>query len=539
MNQLYFGDCLHILRDLAKEYPQGIANLIYLDPPFNSKRDYNMLFKTPKGHDSDAQITAFEDSWHWGAQAEHEYDELLRQPNTDVAGMMAALRSFLGENDMMAYLTMMANRLLVMHSVLKDTGSIYLHCDPTASHYLKILLDGVFGKEQFRNELIWPRTNAHNIASKHFSRIHETIFFYSKTEEYTWNPIFVDFSQKQIERYFLDEATGRMVTGQDLTMTGNPQRNFEWRGTRPPANRGWGLNIDDLEKLWEKGLILTKNDGTPRLDGKKVFLDEKMGKPATDIWMEIDRIGNTSRERLGYPTQKPIALLERIIQASSKTGDVVLDPFCGCGTAVHAAQKLGRGWIGVDVTHLAISLIKSRLIDAFPGMQFEVHGVPKDLDGARELASLDKYQFQWWACSLVGAQPYKGKKKGSDTGIDGLIYFQDEKSQAKKIIVQVKGGENVGIGDVKNLIATVEREKAQIGLFVTLAEPTKPMIREAASAGFYESPHSGKFPKIQILTIDGILSHRERPQYVDFTSGMTFKKALSEGDGSVQGTFFE
>ena len=525
-------------------------DLIYLDPPFNSKRDYNLLFKSPKAPAgggeaaySAAQIEAFLDTWHWTTDVtEREYDEVLCGRNTDVSEMMKALVAFLGRNDMTAYLVMMANRLLQLHRVLKPTGSLYLHCDPTASHYLKIVLDAVFGKEQIRNEIIWPRTNAHNIASKHFSRVHDTIFFYSKSDEYLWNPMFVRFSQQQLERYEVEEETGRMFTGQDLTMTGNTSRNFEWRGTRPKRTRGWGLGLDELEALWEKGLILTKKDGTPRLDGRKVYLDEKKGKPTADVWADIERIGNTSDERLGYDTQKPLTLLERIIVASSNPGDVVLDPFCGCGTAVHAAQKLGRQWIGIDITCLAIALIESRLKKAFPEhggatakkrLKFEVIGTPKDLESARDLARRDKYQFQWWAVSLIDeAQPWQGKKKGADTGIDGIRYFRDlDRKEVHTMLLSVKGGENVGPAMVKDLIATLARDGADIGLFVTLAAPTKAMVTEAAAAGFYESPNGKKYPRVQLLTIAGLLDGTQRALHPDYEPDLGYKKAKAEASG--------
>ena len=545
MNQLYYGDNLLVLRDqLADES----VDLIYLDPPFNSKRDYNLLFKSPKivagesGY-SAAQIEAFLDTWHWTQDVtEREYEDVLKQKNTDVAQMMKALVGFLGRNDMTAYLVMMANRLLELHRVLKPTGSLYLHCDPTASHYLKIVLDAVFGKEQIRNEIIWPRTNAHNIASRHFSRIHDTIFFYSKSDAYTWRPIFIEFSQQQLGRYTLEEETGRMVTGQDLTMTGNPDRNFEWRGTRPAKNRGWGLAVEELESLWASGLILTKKDGTPRLDGRKVYLDEKKGKPTPDVWVDVERIGNTSAERLGYDTQKPLALLERIISASSNEGDVVLDPFCGCGTAVHAAHKLKRKWIGIDITCLAIALIESRLKMAFPEsrdprdpkrLEFEVIGTPKDLESARDLARRDKYQFQYWALSLIDeAQPWQGRKKGADTGIDGLRYFRDlDRKEIHTILISVKGGESVGPAMVKDLIATLARDKADIGLFLTLAPPTKTMLTEAAAAGFYESPNGKKYARLQLLTIEGLLDKTQRAEHPDYEPDTGYKKARAEAHG--------
>ncbi|MDR2837212.1 MAG: site-specific DNA-methyltransferase, partial [Azonexus sp.] len=343
MDSLYFGDNLDVLREEIKDES---VDLIYLDPPFNSARDYNVLFSSPKGERSEAQITAFEDTWHWGEQAEREFAEIIHSGNTNVSEMIQAMRQFLGENDVMAYLTMMANRLLELHRVLKSTGSLYLHCDPTASHYLKMVLDGVFGKENFRNEIIWQRTNAHNFKSKQFHRVHDIIFFYVKTEKYTYNQLYGDFSPQQLARYQIDTKTGRMFTGQDMTIIGGDLT--PWRGTAPTAPRGWGMGLAEREKLWASGMILTRQDGSPRLDGRKVWLDEKEGVPITDLWMDIERIGNTSKERLGYPTQKPLALLERILNASSNESDIVLDPFCGCGTAVHAAQKLRRHWIGID-----------------------------------------------------------------------------------------------------------------------------------------------------------------------------------------------
>jgi hypothetical protein len=306
----------------------------------------------------------------------------------------------------------------------------------------------------------------------------------------------------------------------------------------PPASRGWGYTLEQLEKWWAEGKILTKKDGTPRMDGLKKYIDEMPGKPLQSIWTDIQRISNTNSERLGYPTQKPLALLERIVQASSNPGDVVLDPFCGCGTAVHAAEKLGRQWVGIDITHLAIHLIERRMLEAFPGLKFEIHGEPQDLDSARDLAERDKYEFQYWACSLVGAQPYKGGKKGADTGIDGIIYFQDDKATAKKIMVSVKGGEHVTrtmIADLKN---TVDRESAQIGLFIALIAPTEPMRKEATAAGFYTNPYNEQFPKIQIMTIADLLDGR-KPEYRDFTmGGGSFKKARTEKKTGDQPTLF-
>lgn len=543
-NALFFGDNLDILREHIKD---ETVDLVYLDPPFNSKRDYNLLFKSPKGKQSDAQITAFKDSWRWGEQAEHEFAEIVHCSNTDVSEMMQAMRRFLGENDMMAYLTMMANRLLELHRVMKPTASLYLHCDPTASHYLKVVLDGVFGKKNFHNEIIWKRTSAHS-GAKRWGPSHDVIFLYAKSRDYVWNKVFENYDEQYLTDFYrFADNKGRFRLS-DLTGAGtrSGDSGAPWKGVNPTSvGRHWAtpkealedirpdLNVammstqEKLDVLDGEGLIYWPPKG--RVPQFKRYFDTNKGNPIQDVITDIQPIGAQAAERLGYPTQKPLALLDRIINASSNEGDVVLDPFCGCGTAVHAAHKLKRKWVGIDITHLAVSLIEKRLRDAFRSIRFDVHGTPKDLGGARNLALRDKYQFQWWACSLVNAQPYQGKKKGADGGIDGLIYFQDDATAPKKIIVSVKGGDSVTrtmIADLKN---TVERENAQIGLFVTLAEPTQPMVSEAVSAGFYESPSFGAFPKIQILTIDGLLNGKEQARYPDMSrGGHTFKRAKRE-----------
>lgn len=485
MNNLYFGDNLHVLREHIKTES---IDLVYLDPPFNSNANYNVLFKSPMGQSSHAQIEAFEDTWHWGVQAEREFNEILQYGNTDVAEVIQSLRKFLGENDMMAYLIMMCNRLLELHRVLKPTGSLYLHCDPTASHYLKIVLDGVFGKENFRNEIIWSYKKW-AVAEMKFSRNHDVILFYAKSKNAPFNVLLQQRAASTLKRF----GNKKIVSGHDE------------HGVRTPS-----ITLEE----------------------------DSEGVKMSDVW-EIPIIAPSSSERLGYPTQKPLALLERIIKASSNEGQVVLDPFCGCGTAVHAAEKLNRQWIGIDITHLAISLIEKRLRDAFPKVKFEVHGTPKDAGGARDLAQRDKYQFQWWACSLVNAQPWQGKKKGADSGIDGVIYFQDDEKNIGKIIVSVKGGENVSVPMVRDLLHVVEREKAQMGIFLTLAEPTKPMMTEATKAGFYESPLIKKsFPKLQILTVQEILEGKKQAVYPDLgRGGLTFKKAKAE-DTTQQNKLF-
>ena len=530
MDQLYFGDNLQVMREsIAAES----VDLIYLDPPFNSKRDYNLLFKSPKGHESEAQITAFKDSWHWGEQAEREFDELVHSPNTEVSEMMQALRRFLGENDMMAYLTMMANRLLELHRVLKPTGSLYLHCDPTASHYLKVVLDGVFGKLNFRNEIIWKRTSGRKSGNQ-LGRIHDVIFLYVKGDGAIWHSPTIEQTNESIRGHDIIREDERYYRLSDLSGAGQgPARIFDGKEIAPPPNRHWMYDQDGVDRLWKEGRIVFNSKGVPRL---KKSVEELSELDLGDIWSDIEPINAAAQERLGYPTQKPLALLERIIEASSDDGNEVLDPFCGCGTAVHAAQKLNRKWIGIDITHLAISLIEKRLKDAFKTrLLFEVHGTPKDLEAARDLAKRNKYQFQWWAVSLVEAQPFQGKKKGADGGIDGLKFFHDvDKAGARKIVVSVKGG-GLKADDARALNHVRERESAEIALFISLETPTKGMIADAASAGFYTSAVGKKFPRVQLLTIEGLLSGTQRAEHPDHQPDLNFKKAKTEANAKQAG----
>ncbi len=351
---------------------------------------------------------------------------------------------------------------------------------------------------------------------------------------------------------FVEPETGRRYRLSDLTAPGgaSPEKRnpkYEFLG----VTRYWRYTRENMEKLYAEGRIVQTAPG--RVPAYKRYLDEMPGVPLQNEWDDIGPA--TGAESLGYPTQKPLALLERIILTSSNEGDFVMDPFCGCGTAVHAAQKLNRRWIGIDITHLAISLIEKRMKKAFPYLEvvapkskkaaqvgpnaFEVMGVPRDIDSARDLAERDKHQFQLWACTLVGAQPYKSGRKGSDKGIDGMIFPEVGKSKTEKIVVSVKGGEHVGAAMVRDLKGVVQREKAAIGLFVTLTPPTKEMTKEAAAAGMYESPHHGAFPKLQILTIEGLLSGKERAQYPDMAYGaQTFKHAKTEDKKTDQKELF-
>lgn len=522
-NTLFYGDNLPILREHIAEES---VDLIYLDPPFNSNRSYNVLFRDESGISSEAQISAFDDTWHWGDAAEQAYNDLIKANPGKVDDMIVSLRQFIGTNQMMAYLVMMAARLVELHRVLKPTGSLYLHCDPTASHYLKIIMDTVFGPMSFRNEIIWKRTTAHNDPNR-WGRVHDVVLFYSKTDIYTWNNVYLPYSEVYKARYKHTDPDGRRWMDDNLTAKGlsGGGYTYEYKGTTSL----WRVPLGTMERLDSEGRLYITRTGGIR---QKRYIDEMPGLSFQDVIGDIPPINSQAEERLGYPTQKPLALLERIIQASSNLGDIVLDPFCGCGTAIAAAEKLWRRWIGIDITHLAISLIKYRMKDMFPTGKFEVIGEPSDIGAARQLAGDDRYQFQWWALSLVRARPVGGEpsskqgKKGSDKGIDGVINFMDDNSSVpKRIIVQVKSG-HVKAGDIRDLHGVVDREKAAIGVFITLESPTIEMIKEAATAGFYSSQMWQKeYRKIQILTIDELLNWREISMPPDYG---TFKQAPKE-----------
>ena len=535
-NQLYFGDNLDILRQYVADES---VDLIYLDPPFKSNATYNVLFRERSGEESAAQITAFDDTWRWSIESERAYENVVTQHGGKVGELLTAMLSFLGRNDLMAYLTMMAQRMVELHRVLKPTGSIYLHCDPSASHYLKLLMDAVFGHANFRNEIIWKRYGAHNDVgqgSTHFGRVHDIILLYGKDDTVVWNQGFVPLDEAYVQSTYryVDEDSGRRFSTTPLTGPGGAEnRNpvYDWNG----HTRAWRYSKETMQQLHDEGRIYYSGTGYPR---RKLFLDESRGVPVQDMWYDISSLSGSHKERLGFPTQKPEALLERIISASSNEGDVILDPFCGCGTAVAAAESLNRRWIGIDITHLAITLIRHRLHDAFGEnlRPYEVVGDPKDLHSAESLALHDRYQFEWWALGLVDARPARDRKKGADAGIDGFInFFDDNSGKPKRIVVQVKSG-NVQRNQIATLKSDMEREKAALALFVTLKPPTGPMVNEALGAGFYapEAFPDDNYQKVQILTIEELLTGG-RPEYPRYAPEATFQRAPRRRSKSTQG----
>lgn len=514
-NRLYYGDNLDVLR---RHIDDASVDLIYLDPPFNSNRSYNVLFKHKSGEDSQAQIEAFDDTWTWSHEAEAQYEELINGgAPIKVADAMEAMRRILGENDVLAYLVMMTSRLVELHRVLKPTGSLYLHCDPTASHYLKLILDSIFGLKSYRNEIIWKRTMAHSSAKK-WAPVHDVILYYSRGATNIWNAPRKDYDQEYLDRYYkYDDGDGRLYWRNSLTAAGirNGSSGRPWRGIDVSATgQHWKFTTERLDELDLNGRIYWPpgGKGFPQI---KRYRDELSGVAIGDIWDDIDRINPVGHERLGYPTQKPVALLERILRASSSEGDVVLDPFCGCGTTIDAAQKLGRRWQGIDITYLAVDLIEKRLRHSYgDGVMdtFTVVGIPRDVEAAEALFHRSPFEFERWAVSLVDGQP--NEKQVGDRGIDGVIRFHaDGKGSTDRIIVSVKGGRQLGPQMVRDLAGAVASQRAAGGLLITLTPPTRGMVEAANHAGLFRHVRHGKsYPKIQLANV-GDLLRGKRPDF--------------------------
>ena len=528
-NQLYYGDNLDILRNYI---PDESVNLIYIDPPFNSNQAYNVLFSETDGSSSQAQIQAFEDTWRWGETTEQAYHELVTTAPHLLVETIKSFRGFLTETNLMAYLVMMALRLVELHRVLKPTGSFYLHCDPTASHYLKIILDQIFGVENFRNEIYWKRKTGRTSRTNRFGTSCDILFWYSKSNDYAFKLQYRENNPEYIRKMFryTDENGRRYRTDNLANPSVRPNLIYDYKGYQPPA-KGWAISREKMEQWDREGRLHFPKSPDGRIQRKR-YLDELKGEEVPSLWDDIPPIGSKAKERLGYPTQKPEALLERIIKASSNEGDFLLDAFCGCGTAIAVAQRLNRRWIGVDITHLAIALLKYRLADTFgDDVEYEIIGEPKDAASAKALAVQDRYQFEWWALSLIRARPYQGKKKGADEGVDGVIYYEDvdpdkpKKTLTRKIVVQVKSGK-VSVRDIRELKSVVDSQDAVIGVFITLNPPPQPMIKEAAAAGRFQWLHVAHttYPKIQIRTIEELLAG-DGIEYPQTPIDVTFRRA--------------
>jgi DNA modification methylase len=507
MNRLYYGDNLEVLREYVAG---GSVDLVYLDPPFNSNRNYNVIFNRRAGEtsaDASAQIEAFGDTWHWTPVTDQQYQRYVMAGELPerVGEALTAFRTLLGENDAMAYLVNMGPRLVELHRALKPTGSLYLHCDPTMSHYLKVMLDAIFGAEHFQNEISWRRFSGKNDSIR-FGRSHDVILFYTKSKKFTWNVQYGPFEEDYVkENYrYVEEGTGRRYRRGDLTAAKpGGDVSYEWHGARPYKGRYWAYSKEHMDAMWAEGRIEIRSTGMPVF---KRYLDEQPGVPLQDIWTDI-RLHAGSAERLGYPTQKPVALMQRIITASSNPGDIVLDPFCGCGTTVDAAQGLGREWVGIDVTFIAIDLIEKRIQDRYPGVagNYETFGIPRDIGAAKALFNRSPFDFERWAVSRINARP--NEKQVGDKGVDGVARFYLDKKTVGRVLVSVKGGTHIAPAFVRELGGSVGSQNAQMGVLVTMAEPTGGMRNEANRSGTYTWPINGQtFPRVQIITVADLLA---------------------------------
>lgn len=524
-NLLYYGDNLDVLR---RHVGAETVDLVYLDPPFNSNANYNVLFEE-HGAKAAAQVQAFTDTWTWDTDARADYEEIVERGGR-VSDAMRAFYTMLGGSDMMAYLARMSLRLVELHRILKPTGSLYLHCDPTASHYLKLLLDSVFRPKNFVNEIVWKRQTSHNDAAqgaKHYGRLQDVLLFYAKGPGYYWSQPYRDYDQDYLDTFYRHlDGDGRRYRLSDITAPGgaNPAKrnpHYEFLG----VTRYWRFSQDRMTEMYAQGRIVQTAPG--RVPQQKRYLDEMPGMPVGTWWDDILPVQAQAAERLGYPTQKPIALMKRIIEASSRPGDVVLDPFCGCGTTIDAAQELGRAWVGIDITHLSIGLIKHRLADRWgPEVvkTYRVVGEPTTVEDARVLARDDPFQFQAWALGLAGARQPGSDKRGGDKGIDGVLYFHDgTDGPTRRVVFSVKAGKLVP-AYVRDLRGVLERESAEIGVLLSFEDPSPGMRSEAAEAGFYESPW-GRHPRIQLRTVGDLLTGRG-VDYPHVTgANITFRRA--------------
>lgn len=535
-NALYYGDNLEVMREhIADES----VDLVYLDPPFNSSRDYNVLFKQAKKDENQAQMTAFTDTWQWSRSAYEEFRDDRR--NAILFDLVESLHRILGGSEMMAYVLMMAPRLLELRRVLKPTGSLYLHCDPVASHYLKIMLDVIFGPARFRNEIVWKRSDAHNDAKRQFGRVSDRLLFYAKSSDAPFVRQYSGFQDKTLADWYqwleLADGSVRRMTRQerdtqvipagarrfntaDMTSP-NPRPNlmYEYKGYPYPP-KGWRCSREKMEELDSAGLLIFPENPNGRIMRKR-YLDEQPGAVIGDVWADLSQLRGSDAERTGYATQKPLALLERIIGASSNPGDLILDPFCGCGTAVVAAEKLRRRWIGIDITFIAVDLMVSRLSNDFglkPTKDYDIVGAPRDAYSARKLAEENAKQFEIWAVHLAEGVPQPDKV--GDRGVDGKVYFHDENGTLRWAVCQVKSG-HMAPTLIRDFAHVIEREKAAMGFFICLETPTKGMYREAEELGFF-SVGRRKIPRLQIRTVKELLEEGkefERPEGYRLRSG--------------------
>ena len=530
MNRLYYGDCFTIMQEMRS----ASVDLIYLDPPFNSNRAYNAIYKDETGRPLPDQIEAFCDMWTLDDERERAIRHmpvLMREAGIADETVefwrlwMNALRGT--QPRMLAYLSYMVQRLVMMRRLLRPAGSIYLHCDPTASHYIKVMMDGIFGHENFRSEIIWRRINSTGRGTRRLANNADFILYYAKGRDFVWNQQYTEHDPAYIEKnYRYQDEDGRRYRLGDLKGAGlrSGSSGQPWRGIDPSESGShWAIpnralpesarslsSQEKLDILDEIGRIYWPPKG--RIPAYKRYLDEMSGTAVDTIWSDIGGLQSQSKERLGYDTQKPVALLERIIRSSSNPGDVVFDPFCGCATTLEAAHQLKRQWIGIDIAIHAIKRVAAvRLgerLKLVEGRDYEITGVPRTLEGAVDLWQRDKYHFQKWAVEEVDG--FVTTKRTADGGIDGRLYFDmPGERDLQSMVLEVKGGTNVTIADLRALHSVLEREEAVMAGLIVM-EPLRErkmanfsrLIGEAGDLDILRKP----YPRIQILSIPEILA---------------------------------
>jgi len=518
-NYLYLGDCLDVLQDYVKD---ETVDLIYIDPPFNSKRNYNVFFDDKEIH---SQRIAFEDTWSLKNVGD-SLQQLHIAQYDDLYNLLKVYQKVAPQ--VFPYLVMMALRIVELHRVLKPTGSFYLHCDPTASHYLKTVCDTIFGHRYFQNEIVWKRTTAHS-DSKTCGNAHDVILLYSRSEKFVWNKRFQNYEDSYIRSHYRKvDDQGRKYRTDNLTAYGLSGGGYEydWKG----VTKLWRVPQDKMQELETQGRIHYTKTGSAEYIR---YLDEMQGVSLQDLWDDIPAINSQAKERLGYPTQKPKVLLERIIQASSNENDLILDAFCGCGTTIDAAEGLKRRWIGIDISPFALSLIKRRLKDTYKGdlSKFEIRGIPTDEKSAIKLWEQNAFAFQdWWITEFEAFSSTFGKK-GADKGVDGIaLYALPQLTEPLRVAFQVKGGEKVQAKDIDALLGAMVVHKCELGVFLTRAAPTKPMLDKAMTVGYFEMGNQS-YPKLQILTLAEFFTNL-RPKLP--SHNVTFKSAVTTGKGGEQ-----
>jgi DNA modification methylase len=513
MNKLFYGDNLQILRKYIQDES---IDLCYIDPPFNSKRTYNQIYNNI-GREDAAQAQAFIDTWTWDTDAENGIAEIIANTHGSITSqsvkLITGLEAVLGKGSLLSYLVHMMLRITEIYRVLKPTGSFYLHCDPAASHYLKIIIDSIFcsQKGNYKNEIVWKRTSGHSDAEGYGST-HDTILYYSKTDNFTWNQQYQKYDQHYVEQYYrYSDPDGRKWMSDNLSAAGLSGGGYDyvWKG----ITRTWRCPIETMQRLDKEGKIFYTRNGIPR---RKRYLDEAKGIPAQDLWTDIEALRSWHKEKLGYPTQKPESLLERIISASSNEGDVVLDAYCGCGTTVAVSERLNRKWIGIDITYQSISLILKRLEEHFgisTLQNIKLSGVPEDFESAEALAHKEddrtRKEFEKWAVlTYSNNRAMINEKKGGDGGIDGIAFMVDaenSKQEIKQVLFSVKSNKNLTPSVIRDLNGTMERDKAVIGILITLY-PMDNLVKESKKYGTYENKMFGQtFQKIEVISISEIL----------------------------------